>query len=65
MYMYVVYEETGMCVSTFLDFKEGKHCPSKSRCTTFKFNAGISHIGLKTCVISEKNVWIPQSCVLE
>ena len=48
--MYAIYEETRLCESTFSDFKESKRCPSKSKWTTFKFNAGMSHIGLKNCV---------------
>ena len=35
------------CVKLFSDFKEGKRCPSESRSTTFKSNAGMSRIGLK------------------
>ena len=53
MYMYAIYEETGLCESTFSDFKEGKRCPSKSICRTFKFNAGIALV-YKKFVISEK-----------
>ena len=45
--MYAIYEETGLCESTFLGFKEGKCSPSKRRCPTFKFDAGMSCIGLK------------------
>ena len=44
------------CVNKLLsDFKEGKRFPSKSRCTSFNFNAGMSQ---KKCVISEKNALI-------
>ena len=43
---------SGLCESTFSE--KGKHCPSKSRCTTYKFNAGLSPTDLKKCMISEK-----------
>ena len=42
--MYAIYKETGLCES-FADFKESKHCLSKSKYMTFKFNAGMSRIG--------------------
>ena len=41
----------------FSDFKEGKCCLSKCKCTSFNFNVGMLHIGKKKMPHLQKKMY--------